>query len=123
MLGASKAAAQCMACFALPLQLDAVASCHLFSVRATCSTSMPTVPPLPPPRAAGDGMVHAVRIRDGKASYCNRWVHTSRVEQEEQAGWALHTKSERAARPGAARVGWNRGEHGWCWQQVGCACR
>lgn len=68
-------------------------------------------------------MVHAVRIRDGKASYCNRWVHTSRVEQEERAGWALHTKSERAGRQGAARLGRNRVEHGWCWQQVGCACQ
>ncbi len=43
-------------------------------------------------------MVHAVRIRDGKASFCNRWVRTSRLEQEERAGWALHTKSEQAGR-------------------------
>lgn len=41
-------------------------------------------------------MLHAVRIRGGKASFCNRWVRTSRLEQEEKAGWALHTKSEQA---------------------------
>ena len=34
----------------------------------------------------GDGMLHGVRIRDGRASYCNRYVRT--------AGW----KAERAAR-------------------------
>ncbi|CAI5964231.1 unnamed protein product [Closterium sp. NIES-64] len=30
----------------------------------------------------GDGMLHGVRIKDGKASYVNRWVRTSRLEQE-----------------------------------------
>lgn len=37
----------------------------------------------------GDGMVHAVRIKDGKASYCNRWVPTSRLKQEVSAGWPV----------------------------------
>jgi carotenoid cleavage dioxygenase-like enzyme len=26
-------------------------------------------------------MVHAVRIKEGAASYCNRWVPTSRLAQ------------------------------------------
>ncbi|CAI7768680.1 unnamed protein product [Closterium sp. NIES-54] len=30
----------------------------------------------------GDGMLHGVRIKDGRASYVNRWVRTSRLEQE-----------------------------------------
>ncbi|KAL4443616.1 hypothetical protein ABPG75_011353 [Micractinium tetrahymenae] len=40
----------------------------------------------------GDGMIHAVRIADGKASYCNRWVQTSRLQQEGRAGWPLVPK-------------------------------
>ncbi|GJP34663.1 hypothetical protein CLOM_g19077 [Closterium sp. NIES-68] len=31
----------------------------------------------------GDGMLHGVRIKDGKASYVNRYVRTSRLAQEE----------------------------------------
>lgn len=30
----------------------------------------------------GDGMVHAIRIKDNKASYANRWIQTSRLKQE-----------------------------------------
>jgi carotenoid cleavage dioxygenase len=37
-------------------------------------------------------MVHAVRIQGGTASYCNRWVQTSRLAQEEKAGWPVATK-------------------------------
>ena len=37
----------------------------------------------------GDGMVHAIRIKDGKASYDNRWVRTERFLQERKAGKAL----------------------------------
>ncbi|KXZ51784.1 hypothetical protein GPECTOR_11g228 [Gonium pectorale] len=29
----------------------------------------------------GDGMLHAVRLRGGKASYCNRFVKTERLAQ------------------------------------------
>lgn len=37
----------------------------------------------------GDGMLHACRIKDGKASYCNRYVETSKLKQEKKAGrWA-----------------------------------
>lgn len=51
--------------------------------------------PLPGRRFDGDGMAHAVRIKAGSASYCNRWVQTARLRQEERAGWAVGTKSER----------------------------
>jgi carotenoid cleavage dioxygenase len=31
---------------------------------------------------AGDGMVHAFHIKDGKASYNNRWVRTAKFNME-----------------------------------------
>jgi len=37
----------------------------------------------------GDGMLHAVQIRDGKVSYRNRWVRTEHLAAEETAGHAL----------------------------------
>lgn len=37
----------------------------------------------------GDGMVHALAIRDGKASYRNRFVQTAELKVERQAGRAL----------------------------------
>ncbi|GLC54223.1 hypothetical protein PLESTB_000836900 [Pleodorina starrii] len=37
----------------------------------------------------GDGMLHLVRIRDGRASYCNRFVDTERLRQERAAGRPL----------------------------------
>eukprot|EP00884_Botryococcus_braunii_P012266 jgi/Botrbrau1/2103/Bobra.0093s0011.1 len=40
----------------------------------------------------GDGMVHAVRIKDGEASYANRFVKTSRLHQERAAGFPLFLK-------------------------------
>lgn len=47
-----------------------------------------------PPRGAyhwfdGDGMLHGVRIRDGKASYRNRYVQTAGWQAERKAGKAL----------------------------------
>ena len=50
----------------------------------------------PPPscRFDGDGMIHAIKFSGGKASYCNRWVETSRLGQEEKAGWPLAVKSK-----------------------------
>ena len=38
----------------------------------------------------GDGMIHAIRIQDGKASYQNRWVRTNKFELEKEAGCALY---------------------------------
>ncbi|MGH9246571.1 MAG: carotenoid oxygenase family protein [Acidimicrobiales bacterium] len=37
----------------------------------------------------GDGMIHAVRFRDGTASYANRWVRTAGFEREREASAAL----------------------------------
>lgn len=47
-----------------------------------------------PPRGtshwfAGEGMVHAFHIRDGRVSYRNRWVMTDKVRLEREAGRAL----------------------------------
>lgn len=41
----------------------------------------------------GDGMLHAIRIKDGKASYANRFVKTSRLLQERAAGIPLFLKA------------------------------
>lgn len=35
----------------------------------------------------GDGMAHVVRINNGKATYCNRWVETNRLKEEITAGY------------------------------------
>lgn len=38
----------------------------------------------------GDGMVHAFRLRDGVASYCNKWVETDGLKVERAAGRSLY---------------------------------
>ncbi|PON74212.1 Carotenoid cleavage dioxygenase [Parasponia andersonii] len=40
----------------------------------------------------GDGMVHGLRIKDGKATYVSRYVRTSRLKQEEYFGGAKFLK-------------------------------
>lgn len=40
-------------------------------------------------RFDGDGMLHAVRIKDGKAAYSNAYVQTSKFKQEKKAGRPL----------------------------------
>ncbi|KAJ0045608.1 hypothetical protein Pint_04265 [Pistacia integerrima] len=40
----------------------------------------------------GDGMIHGVRINDGRATYVSRFVKTSRLKQEEFFGGAKFTK-------------------------------
>ncbi|KAB1224822.1 Carotenoid 9,10(9',10')-cleavage dioxygenase 1 [Morella rubra] len=40
----------------------------------------------------GDGMVHGLRIKDGKATYVSRYVKTSRLKQEEYFGGAKFMK-------------------------------
>jgi carotenoid cleavage dioxygenase-like enzyme len=39
----------------------------------------------------GDGMVHGIRFRDGRASYRNRWIRTEGFEREADAGGGLWT--------------------------------
>ncbi|KAK9018089.1 hypothetical protein V6N11_001073 [Hibiscus sabdariffa] len=51
-----------------------------------------------PPVAAyhwfdGDGMIHGMRIKDGKATYVSRYVRTSRLKQEEYFGGAKFMKA------------------------------
>jgi len=38
----------------------------------------------------GDGMVHAIRIADGRARYRNRWVASDGLKEEREAGRALY---------------------------------
>ena len=38
----------------------------------------------------GDGMVHAIRIADGKASYKNRWVQSRGLQNEKRVGHAVY---------------------------------
>ncbi|KAH7527853.1 hypothetical protein FEM48_Zijuj05G0010600 [Ziziphus jujuba var. spinosa] len=40
----------------------------------------------------GDGMVHGLRIKNGKATYVSRYVRTSRIKQEEYFGGAKFMK-------------------------------
>ncbi|MCO5559980.1 hypothetical protein L7F22_013584 [Adiantum nelumboides] len=40
----------------------------------------------------GNGMIHSVKIEDGKATYCARYVKTARFRQEEAAGRPLFPK-------------------------------
>uniref|UniRef100_A0A0C9QLD5 carotenoid 9,10-dioxygenase n=1 Tax=Wollemia nobilis TaxID=56998 RepID=A0A0C9QLD5_9CONI len=40
----------------------------------------------------GDGMIHGLRIKDGKATYVSRYVKTSRLKQEEYFGRAKFLK-------------------------------
>ena len=46
-------------------------------------------------RFDGHGMVHCVRIKDGSAAYCNRYVETSVLAQEQKAGRPLLGKVRR----------------------------
>src|SRR5512146_3255796 len=39
----------------------------------------------------GDGMLHGVRVREGRASYRNRYVRTQGWQEEHEAGKALWT--------------------------------
>lgn len=43
-------------------------------------------------RFEGDGCVHATRIKDGKASFCNHFVRTHRFKEEQRAGFPIYAK-------------------------------
>ncbi|RPE27931.1 carotenoid oxygenase family protein [Kitasatospora cineracea] len=53
----------------------------------------------------GDGMLHAVRISDGRARYLNRFVRTPALVAEERAGRALWGGLESMILPDADEVG------------------
>lgn len=38
----------------------------------------------------GDGMIHAIKIENGRASYRNRWVESEGLKEERKAGHALY---------------------------------
>jgi len=38
----------------------------------------------------GDGMIHAITLRDGRAAYRNRWVASEGLKEEQAAGEALY---------------------------------
>eukprot|EP00775_Hariotina_reticulata_P011168 gene11168-11318_t len=40
----------------------------------------------------GDGCVHATRIKDGKASFCNHFVQTHRFKEEQRARFPIYAK-------------------------------
>eukprot|EP00879_Flechtneria_rotunda_P014999 GHRR01015673.1.p1 GENE.GHRR01015673.1~~GHRR01015673.1.p1 ORF type:complete len:253 (+),score=75.61 GHRR01015673.1:215-973(+) len=40
----------------------------------------------------GDGMVHATRIKDSHASYCNHFVRTHKLQEEQRAGFPIYAK-------------------------------
>src|SRR3569833_765549 len=40
-------------------------------------------------RFVGDGMLHALHLENGRASYRNRWVRTAKWRAEHEAGRAL----------------------------------
>ena len=46
----------------------------------------------PGDRFDGDGMVHAVRIKDGAAAYSNRLVKTHRLANEKRRGYAMYQR-------------------------------
>lgn len=55
----------------------------------------------------GDGMIHAVRLKQGIASYCNRFTQTQRLSQEQKIGRAMYPKAigELHGHSGIGRLG------------------
>ena len=53
----------------------------------------------------GDGMLHGVTIRNGKASYRNRWIASKGLAAERRAGRALYGGMSNFAPPDPALVG------------------
>jgi carotenoid cleavage dioxygenase-like enzyme len=53
----------------------------------------------------GEGMIHAVHVEEGKASYRNRWVHTEQYDVQREAGERLlSTSFSGASKPEAEGV-------------------
>jgi carotenoid cleavage dioxygenase-like enzyme len=79
---------------------------NLHGVFARNSSNPRFRPPEPYHWFDGDGMIHAVRFADGRATYSNRFVRTDGLAQDEAAGGATHTgllsrpRAADLARPG-----------------------
>jgi carotenoid cleavage dioxygenase-like enzyme len=66
----------------------------------------------------GDGMIHAIRIRDGRASYRNRWVGSAGLAEERGAGRATFpgllemsgTEIPRIKNTGNTNIVWHAGK-------------
>ncbi len=66
----------------------------------------------------GDGMIHAIRLRDGRASYRNRWVESAGLAEERAAGRATFpglldlkpTEVPRIKNTGNTNIVWHGGK-------------
>jgi carotenoid cleavage dioxygenase len=66
----------------------------------------------------GDGMIHAIRLRDGRASYRNRWVRSAGLAEERAAGRATFpgllelrpTEAPRLKNTGNTNIVWHAGK-------------
>ena len=79
----------------------------------------------------GDGMVHAISVRDGQATYRARWVRTEGLRLEEEAGQALFTgilEKPRPTAPGPLKdtantdLVWHNGKLLALWWLAGTPC-
>ncbi len=69
----------------------------------------------------GEGMVHAIHVEGGKASYRNRWVRTEGYKAQRKAGCRLIDTAFGGARaPGGRRPSGNgrQYEHRLAWRQA-----
>jgi carotenoid cleavage dioxygenase len=66
----------------------------------------------------GDGMIHAITLRDGRAAYRNRWVRSAGLAEERAAGRALFpgtlgmtpTEAPRIKNTGNTNIVWHAGK-------------
>ena len=66
----------------------------------------------------GDGMIHAIRLRDGRASYRNRWVKSAGLAEERAVGRATFpslldmspTEAPRLKNTGNTNIVWHAGK-------------
>ena len=96
------------------VQCSAGGLCHGAAAAHSCAGRTALSPP-PTTAHKPAGMVHAVRIKGGKAiAYCNRWVDTKRLRQELEAGFPQFIKescrSSTGSRAGGVGMG---GGPGW----------
>ena len=82
---------------------DAGRACRLKQASSSCFAVVA--------RFDGDGMVHAVRIKDGAVTYTNKFVRTQRFMKEQKLGHPAYSKVPELTTLGVA----------FCWlQPPGC---